>query len=255
MIPNSWIGRGHPNESCQWLGYWPSCRFWPRSFIQATDGLASLLSSIKRTTIPGLELDSSYQSFGYLRSVAALGRVALLLLAAHYFLQPGRIAARRWVALGSLLLIAQVLPWYTSSRTGVLFLLIEVLVVWFAAGRRLDMKRTIIVALSILIVFQIMTSAREYGASATPRELLSPFVPGEAVVLDAKHARDCNDLTRRKCCRPRTGTQEWGNDRLMAICSSPEENLAGQASRTAGTRGGNEGLWNCEKRGSGGPRW
>ncbi len=152
-------------------------------FIRATSGgVSDLFTSTKRVRISGLQLDESYQSFGQFRYIADFGRLALLLFAAHIFHARRAVSRRQWLALASLFVVSAALPFYASSRTGALWIIVELGTLWVLAGRTVKLRTIAIIGLAVLLGFQLMTSARGSG-EITSLDIALASPPGESAVL------------------------------------------------------------------------
>ena len=135
-------------------------------------GLSSGLSS-KRGTIRTLDVgsDEGFSQHGYLRHFAKLGNIALLLLAAHW----SRLKVPTWsvvnimrvIILISLILVSIAFPFYSSSRAGMIWVIICFFGCLYYMHQKLITFKTVIVAVSVLCLLVFVTLVRNSGAESS----------------------------------------------------------------------------------------
>jgi oligosaccharide repeat unit polymerase len=145
-------------------------------YVQQTGGFSIAELSRKRTSIAG-GIDANYQSYGVLRVINSLSAVALWVVVAKFAIERHKIATLgRAIITGLFALNAIALPFYASSRTSALLILI---IAWTISrtlgGTRLTYRGIIGLGLGGLLLLGLMTLLRQSAqtGSATDVRLAS----------------------------------------------------------------------------------
>lgn len=149
-------------------------------FAQGTGGLSLSNLSSKRTT-GGVELSVEYQSHGELRALAGLSPIALWLQLAYYNyrgMRHGLTSPRGWW-LAALFANSALLPFYSSSRADIVYVILGALVVEYCLGNgKLRLRPLLAAAALVMIIAAAITSLR----SADDRSVQSVRVDQAALV-------------------------------------------------------------------------
>lgn len=129
-------------------------------FARQTGGLDLLEPSRKRAVPPGLDPGTDYRGLGYLRFVASFAGTAYLALLAYYSSRRGRIGGGGWTLLAFVFVSACLLPFYASSRSEILWLLILSGAILAFSGRGLRPRNFAIGVAIALLLFNVMTVLR-----------------------------------------------------------------------------------------------
>lgn len=132
-------------------------------YAQATGGLSLDRISGKRTVIGGLNLEDEYRSYGHLRFVNSVAAVAFWIQIAFYARKglPHGIATPRGIWLTVLFLNACLLPFYASTRSDVIFVLITAVVIEFCLRPKTARLRSLVMPVVIGIgIVAILTGLR-----------------------------------------------------------------------------------------------
>lgn len=156
-------------------------------YVQRTGGFNFTTLSAKRTTIGGLELGHDYQSYGVIRYLHSFSSVAFWIYLAH--LASSRRKHSPLSGNGLIVLIlflnAASLPFYTSSRSGIAYILIIAVSIELSLSRRRLSRKLILGAAGILLlILGVMTVARTAQYSATGES----SDPGEQIVNGVQQA-------------------------------------------------------------------
>lgn len=135
-------------------------------YVLNTGGLESDDISAKRAISPGLDVPEEFRGHHYLRFVADLGGIAYLTLLAYYCVNRYRLLHYRSLGLLALFLNASLLPFYASSRSAVLSLIVLTPAVLYYAGYRIRKRHLLVGLLAVLLVMQVMTALRQQPRTA-----------------------------------------------------------------------------------------
>lgn len=142
------------------------------AYFMFNGGLSSGLSS-KRGTIRTLDVgaDEGFSQHGWLRHFAKLGQIGLLLLAAYW----ARFRAPPWsvnnmlrvIVLGSLILVSIAFPFYSSSRAGMVWVIICFFGCLYYMHQKVINFRTVTIGALILCLLVFVTLVRNSGAESS----------------------------------------------------------------------------------------
>ncbi|QEG22322.1 O-antigen polymerase [Mariniblastus fucicola] len=138
------------------------------AYFVLNGGLSGGLSS-KRGTITTIDVgaDTGFSQHGYLRQFAKLGNIALLLLAAYWSKFHVRAGSGtgfvRFMILGALLLLSVAFPFYSSSRAGVVWVVIGFIGVLYYMQQKIVSIKSIAIVSVILIMVMFSTVVRNDG--------------------------------------------------------------------------------------------
>lgn len=125
--------------------------------------------SAKRAGLNTLDVgaDQSYRSHGYLRHLAKLGNIALLLLAAHWcrYQASNRSAMSllRAVLMGALLVVSIALPFYASSRAGMMWVIFSLACTIYYMRKSVITVRSVGLVGMFLVAIFFVTIVRNGG--------------------------------------------------------------------------------------------
>lgn len=140
-------------------------------YVQRTGGLNLGALSTKRTTISGLELDSSYQSHGELRALNDLSTYALWIAVAHLTVGRQKLTAGRGILLAGLAANAALLPAYASSRSSLAYTLIIAVAIRLCLGHERGRGRVIVrIGAVVLVALAVLSLLRVGARSAAVEE-------------------------------------------------------------------------------------
>jgi oligosaccharide repeat unit polymerase len=105
----------------------------------------------------GLE---NYGAHGVLRMLNSLSMFAFLLYLSHCAFDGLRINKSRLITIFSLFINAGLLPFYSSSRLPIVWLVLWSIAIWYYAGRLFNKRIVFLFTCSGLVAFQIMTVLR-----------------------------------------------------------------------------------------------
>ena len=141
------------------------------AYFLVNGGLSAGLSS-KRGTIRTLDVgaDEGFSQHGWLRHFAKLGNIALLMLAAYW----SRLKAptfsvanvMRWSVLIGLILVSIAFPFYSSSRAGMVWVIICFVGCLYYMHQRIFTFNTLIIAGLMLFLLVFVTLVRNSGAES-----------------------------------------------------------------------------------------
>lgn len=134
-------------------------------FAQETGGLDLLRPSMKRAASPGLNVPEDWQTYGYLRQGEGLSAISFFALLAYYARERLPMLPWRLPLLSLLFLNAALMPFYTSSRAGAMWLILSSVAVLYYAGKRIRPHHIIVGAVLALFVFFIMSFLRSAEVS------------------------------------------------------------------------------------------
>lgn len=131
-------------------------------FISRTGGLDLTRLSAKRTRISyGLEFDlRTYNGYGYIRMLCFLSHVAYYLYLGHIAFDKIKLDSLRISILTLLFINAAALPFYSSSRMTILWLIACTVMIWHYSGRAIKSRNLIILGFIAFVIFQVVTVAR-----------------------------------------------------------------------------------------------
>jgi len=141
------------------------------AYVMANGGLSSGFSS-KRGTIRTLDVgaDKDFSQLGWLRHFAKLGNIGLLLLVAYW----SRFHASTWsvggilrfVILGGLILVSIAFPFYSSSRAGMMWVIICFFGCLYYMGQKVINFRTVTVGALFLGLLLFVTLVRNSASDS-----------------------------------------------------------------------------------------
>lgn len=146
-------------------------------YVRETGGFHITDLSRKRTTVAG-GLDQNYQSYGVIRVVNSFSAVALWVVVAHFASQKQRLSLSRLLLIAVLALNAIALPFYASSRTSALLIL---LIAWtisrVLSAKPVSYRKIAIVSLVGTMLLGLMTLLRQIAqrSVATQVQVSSVF--------------------------------------------------------------------------------
>lgn len=132
-------------------------------FARETGGLDLSAPSQKRASAPGTVAAEDYRGLGYLRFAAALGASGFFALLVHYATQRRRLSLLNYAFLAVLFLNACLLPFYASSRSGILWIILLSIPILLHGGRRVRMRHIIIATVAVFLVVYAMGVLRSRG--------------------------------------------------------------------------------------------
>ena len=131
-------------------------------YIRNTGGFASGVLSGKRTLIYDIDVqgDSEFNQYGYLRQTAKLANFAYLTLLGYSLFYVRRLSLIRLAVLGVLLVLACILPFYSSSRLPIVWTFCGSGALLWYSGRHVTLEKVIPIACLGMLVFIGMTVIR-----------------------------------------------------------------------------------------------
>lgn len=144
------------------------------AYFALNGGLSGGLST-KRSGLHTLDVgaDNSYRSHGYLRHLAKSGNIALLLLAAYwcrYKPAAGTVGSvLQTCALGCLLTLSIAFPFYSSSRAGMLWVVVGLAVVTYYMRRKIISVKAVGLVGLMLMVTVFVTAVRNGGGESNEK--------------------------------------------------------------------------------------
>ena len=144
------------------------------AYFTFNGGLSAGLST-KRSGLHTLDVgaDNTYRGHGYLRHLAKSGNIALLLLAAYwcrYKPSSGTVAALlQSLALLFLLILSIAFPFYSSSRAGMLWVVVGMAVVTYYMRQKIVSVKAIGLVALMLMVTVFVTAVRNGGGESNEK--------------------------------------------------------------------------------------
>ena len=141
------------------------------AYFMFNGGFGSGLSS-KRGTIRTLDVgeDAGFSQHGWLRHFAKLGNIALLMLAAYWsrFKAPkfSVVNMLRWSVLIGLILVSIAFPFYSSSRAGMVWVIICFVGCLYYMQQKIFTFNTLLMASLMLFLLVFVTLVRNSGAES-----------------------------------------------------------------------------------------
>ncbi len=136
-------------------------------FVRYTGGFESGRISDKRTNLKTIDVQAGdTQQHGHLRQVSKLGSVAFLILYSYFLVKYKRLTMAQIAFLGFVFVIAVAVPFYSSSRSQVCWIVLNTLGVNYYLGRGNFIAKVAVVGAIGLVLFTAMSGLRNTDTSA-----------------------------------------------------------------------------------------